>query len=132
MEILNFLKTKRKKQFISETDFTTNRGRQSYFAIETLGRLRELHIEEEDELKADYFFYAATIEKANNLSNKLKELNHLVQQEMSPEKKAFIIKGQTAPMKMTHEVLRNWALEMCDLGYQHDCDFSEWEITVSV
>lgn len=129
MGILHLLKAKRKKQFVFELDFTTNRGRQSHLAIETLVNLRELNVEEEDELRADYFFYADTIEKANSLAKELKELNHLVQQEITSSGKVFVVKGQTTPMKMMHEVLRKWAVDMCDLGFKHDCNFESWEIS---
>lgn len=128
MGILHLLKSKRKKQFVFELDFMTNRGRQSHLAIATLVELRESNVEEEDELSADYLFYADTLEKANNLTSELKAMNHLVRLEKLANKKLFVIKGQTTPMKMMHEVLRQWAIDMCDLGYKYDCDFEGWEI----
>jgi hypothetical protein len=132
MGLLHLLKPKRKKQFVFELDFTTNRGRQSHLAIETLVNLRELNIEEDDELKADYYFYADTVEKAIALVEELQSLNYFVQYVEAPNnKKLFIVKGQTTPMKMMHEVLRKWAVDMCDLGYKYDCDFEGWEITTS-
>lgn len=132
MGILHLLKPKRNKQFVFELDFTTNRGRQSHLAIQTLGRLRELNVEEDDELQADFFFYADTAEKAQKLVKELEDLNYWVQQETAVNnKKLFVVKGQTSPMKMMHEVLRKWATDMCDLGYKYDCDFEGWEITAS-
>jgi hypothetical protein len=132
MGILQLLKPKHKKQFVFELDFMTNRGRQSHLSIETLVRLRESNIEEDDELKADFFFYADTPEKAQQLLKELTDLNYEVQQEKAvTDKKLFVIKGQTTPMKMMHEVLRKWAVDMCDLGYKYDCDFEGWEITLS-
>jgi hypothetical protein len=129
MGILHLLKPKRKKQFVFELDFTTNRGRQSHLAIETLVRLRESNIEEDDELKVNYVFHADTAEKAIRLADELQNLNYLVQQEVATgNKKLFVIKGQTTPMRMMHEVLRKWAVDMCDLGYKHDCDFESWDI----
>lgn len=56
MEILRFFNLKRKKQFVSEIDFVTNHGKQYHRVIETLVRLRDLDVEEEDQLKIDYFF----------------------------------------------------------------------------
>lgn len=132
MGLLHLLKRKRKKQFVFELDFATNRARQSHLAIETLVRLRESDIEEDDELKVDYVFYADTAEKAATLAKELQHLNYAVQQEVIVNnKKLHRVKGQTTPIKMMHEVLRKWAVDMCDLGYQYDCDFEGWEITVA-
>lgn len=129
MGILHLLKPKRRKQFVFELDFTTNRGKQSHLAIEKLVNLRESNIEEEDELPADYFFHTHTAENAQKLTEELAKLNYSVQHEhVSGNKRLFIVKGQTIPMKMMHEVLRKWAVDMCDLGYKHDCHFEEWEI----
>lgn len=129
MGLLDLLNSKRKKQFVSETNFSTNRSRQSHLAIATLVRLREVNVEEEDTLKVDYFFYADTIEKAQELTKALENFNYKVENKVDVNnKKLFIIQGQSTPIKMMHEVLRKWAVDMCELGYKYDCDFEGWEI----
>lgn len=132
MEIFRILKPKQKKQFVSEIDFSTNRGRQSHLAIQTLVRLREVNVEEEDELKIDYIFFTDTFEKAQSLTKALQNLGYIVDGKMSAsDKKVHTIKGQTTHIRMMHEVLRKWAIEMCELGYEYDCNFEEWEITTT-
>lgn len=129
MGILHLLKRKRKKQFVSEVDFSTNRGRQSHLAIEKLVQLREANIEEEDMLKIDYSFCTDTIEKAQELITALQHLDYSIENKITDSKKGLlIIKGRSTSVKMMHEVLRKWATDMCDLGYKCDCDFNGWEI----
>lgn len=132
MGILHLLKTKRKKQFVSEIELSTNRGRQSHLAIEKLVKLRESNVEEEDMLKIDYSFFTDTVEKAQELIKVLQHLDHTVESKLTDNKKGLlVIKGRSTSVKMMHEVLRKWALDMCDLGYKYDCDFDTWEINVS-
>ena len=129
MEILRFLKPRPKKQFVSETDFITNNGKQSHAAIETLVRLRDSAVEEEDELRIDYFFYTNTLEKSMLLAKEIQKLDYVVHNEVaSHDKNLFIVAGRTTAMKMMHEILRKWVAEMCELGYKHDCRFDRWEI----
>lgn len=129
MGILHLLKRQRKKQFVSEINFSTNRGRQSHLAIEKLVNLREANVEEEDMLKIDYYFCTDTVEKAQELIKALQHLDHSIENKISDSKKGvLIVKGTSTPVKMMHEVLRKWAFDMCDLGYKYDCNFDGWEI----
>lgn len=128
MGILHILKRKRTKQFVSEINFSTNRGRQSHLAIEKLVNLREANVEEDDMLKIEYSFYTDTVEKAQELIKALKHLDHNVNKIADSKNGVFIVKGISTPVRMMHEVLRKWALDMCDLGQKNDCNFEEWEI----
>lgn len=131
MEIFRFLKPKQKKQFVSEIDFITNLNRQSHLAIETLVQLRELHIEEEDKLKIDYFFYTNTAEKSQAIAKEMQKRNYLVTYEAMPNtKNLFVVKGQSNGIQMMHEVLKQWATGMCELGYQCDCNFDGWKVSI--
>lgn len=126
MEILGFLKSKRKKQFVSEIDLITKKERQSHLAIETLVGLRELNIEEEDEFSIDYAFFTDSLQKTQNLVGDLKKRSYSTRIDQS--RGLFIITGQTRPLQMTHEVLKKWTADMCALGYEHDCYFDDWRV----
>lgn len=130
MEILRFLKPRQKKQFVSEIDFKMNHRKQLHAAIETLGRLRDSAVEEEDELKIDYFFFTDTLEKSQALIKEIQKLDYTIHDGItSNDKNLFLITGRTTEMKMMHEILRKWVVEMCELGYAHDCNFDSWKIT---
>ena len=44
-------------------------------------------------------------------------------------KKLFIITGWTIVMRMSNDIVLNWTKEMCEMGYNFDCDFDGNEIT---
>ncbi len=133
MEILSFLKPRQKKQFVSEIDFIANCGKQFHTAITNLVSLRDSAVEEEDELKIDYFFYTDTLEKSQILAKEIQKLDYTVHHGAAPNhKNLFVITGRTAEMKMMHEILRKWVAEMCELGRKHDCHFENWEIVLDL
>ncbi|MES2863291.1 MAG: ribonuclease E inhibitor RraB [Bacteroidota bacterium] len=133
MEILRFLKSKEKIKFVSENKFIENRKKLVLNSIEKLVDSRDFNIEEEDELKIEFNFYTNTLKKSEEFAKEIQKLNYTVQNQVSPNNKGlFVINGLTTEMKMMHEVLRKWSLEMCDLGYRFDCNFDSWEIILDL
>lgn len=133
MEILSFLKPKKKKQFVSKENFISNQDKQFRLSIESLVSLRDLSVEEEDELNIDYFFYTDTLEKSQKLEKELLKLDYTVNHRTnSHDKNFFEISGRTTEIKMMHETLREWIAAMCELGYKHDCSFDTWRIVEGV
>ncbi|MEO7976578.1 ribonuclease E inhibitor RraB [Flavobacterium sp.] len=132
MEILSFLKPKKKKQFfVSENEFTANQDKQLRLSIESLVSLRDSAVEEEDELKIDYFFHTDSLEKAQKLERELQKLDYIVNHGNAfHDKNLFVISGRTHEIKMMQETLRKWIKEMCDLGYKYDCSFDTWRIVI--
>lgn len=129
MEILSFLKPKKERRLVSENDFETNQLRHLRLATESLVSLRDAGVEEEDQLKIDYFFYSDTLEKAQKLQKELMKKDYVVTQGIKPEdKNLFVISGRTTEIKMMHESLSKWVTEMCELAYNHDCKFENWKI----
>jgi len=129
MEILRFFKPKQKKQFVSEADFILNQHKQFRTATESLVSLRDVEIEEEDELKIDYFFYTDDLEKSRKLEREIQKIGYIVNHEpTSQNKNLFVIAGRTTEMKMMYETLNKWIREMTELGYKHDCRFDSWKI----
>ncbi|MDP5201891.1 ribonuclease E inhibitor RraB [Flavobacterium sp. DG2-3] len=129
MEILSFLKPKKQKRLVSENDFDTNLLRHLRLATESLVSLRDAAVEEEDELKIDYFFNSDTLEKAQELKKELHSKSYIVNYEAAQQdKNLFVISGKTTEIKMMHESLSQWVTEMCELGYKHDCKFDSWTI----
>lgn len=128
MGLFDFLKSKsNSKQFVSEASFNSNLHKQLQLTPLTLDELRKLNIDSDEELKLEYFFYTNTLEKASQLAVELKKLNYTIQHDVSAnDKKIFIITGWTTKMKVRDEVIKQWTKQMCELGYQFDCDFDGW------
>mgnify|MGYP002346307903 CR=1 FL=1 len=131
MGLFHFLKPKSKNEpFVSETAFVDNRDRQMQMTPQTLDQLRKHQITSENELKLEYFFYTNTAKKAEQLATQLEKLNYTVQHGVSAsDKKLFIVTGWTTKMNISEEVVKNWTMEMCELGYQFDCEFDGWGTT---
>ena len=129
MRILNFLKPKQSKRFVSEIDFIKNRDQQSHLAVETLVGLRELNVEEGDAYSIEFWFSVGSTDRKFELTKRLENLGYLVNTENNSNSQ-WVVSGRTSPMKMMHEVLKKWATDMCALGYEHDCNFEWWRVSV--
>lgn len=116
-----------KKQFVSETAFNSNLNNQMQMTPQTLEQLRQRNITADKELKLEYFFYTNTAEKAAQLATEIAKLSYAVEYGMSgDEEELFIVTGWTTKMKMTENVVQQWTKQMCELGYQFDCEFDGW------
>lgn len=127
--MLSFLKPKKKKKLVSKNDFNANLVKHYRLATESLVSLRDAGIEEEDELRIDYVFYADTIQKAQTLEEQIQKKGFTASFEVAlQDKNLFLISGKTGKIKMMHESLSKWVTEMSELGYEHDCIFDSWSI----
>lgn len=128
MGLFDFFKPKSNNgQFVSETAFNENRGRQMQMTPQTLEQLRNLNVTADKELKLEYFFYTNTADKAKQLATEIEKLNYTVQHGVSAgDKNLFIVTGWTTKMKMSDEVVQQWTKQMCELGYKFDCEFDGW------
>jgi regulator of RNase E activity RraB len=128
MGLFDFLKPKSNSgQFVSETAFNSNRDKQMQMTPLTLDQLRKLNVTSDKELKLEYFFYANTADKAEQLATEIGKLNYTVQHGVSAgDKKLFIVTGWTTKMKMADEIVKQWTKQMCELGYMFDCEFDGW------
>lgn len=129
MGLFNFLKQK-PRPFINDANFRNSRDMQKNMTPKTLEQLRKIDVDENRELKLEYFFYTNTMDKAEHLATEISKLDYEVQFGISAnDKKLFIITGWTTKMKMSNEVVMKWTEQMSDLGYQFDCEFDGWGTT---
>jgi hypothetical protein len=128
MGLFDFLKPKPNiGLFVVERKFIENRTNQVHMTPKTLDQLRNLEVTSDDELKMEYFFYTNTIGKAKSLADEMGKLEYTAWHGPSAaDKKLFLVTGWTTKMKMTDEVVTLWAKQMCEIGYQFDCDFDGW------
>ena len=130
MGLFDFLKKGENKQFVSEQAFENNRTKQMQMTPLTMKELRKINVDEDKELKLEYFFYTNTDQKANAFAQELKKLSYEVKSGQSAgDKKLFIITGWTTKMYMENSVVANWTKRMCELGYDFDCEFDGWGTT---
>ena len=117
----------RKKRFLSELRHRDIRSFQISATPQTLQLLQEHGVDESAQLKLEYFFYTNHKSKADGLAKDLRSKGYSVEVGRSAsEEKTFLITGWTDKMAMNNDSVADWAGHMCDLGFQHDCEFDGW------
>ena len=131
MGLFDFLLKKGDSQFVPEKEFDQNSDMQVHLAPIAMNNLRMLDIDDDSELKVEFFFYTNTLEKAKTLSIELEKLSYELYHygECGFKKGLYSITGCTDKMKMSDNIVAKWAQDMCELGYIFDCEFDGWGTT---
>ena len=123
MGLFEIFKSKN-KCFISKNKADVNLEKQLLMTPQTLEKLRELGVNEEKELKLEFFFYTNTIEKAELLADELTTLQYSVEYgESAGDRKLFIITGWSTKIKMDEDTVITWTKKMHQAGVKYDCEF---------
>ncbi|PRC93500.1 ribonuclease E inhibitor RraB [Solimicrobium silvestre] len=126
MGIFKFFSNEPKK-FVPRESFVEITNRQLTMTPQTLMQLRKYNVTPEKELKLEFFFYTNTSAKADALATAL--LNRSYQVNHGPsasDKNIQIITGWTAKFPMNDSSVLEWTKDMCELGFEHDCEFDGW------
>jgi hypothetical protein len=119
-----------RKQFVSEEKLEESVERQTKLVPVTLETLRHLEDKPSDFLRLEFFFYTNTAAKAKEFSDFLKKKNYSAEYGKSAgTSNSFLITGWTDKISMQEKDVVAWAQEMCELGYQYDCEFDGWGTT---
>ena len=123
----NLFKSNGQGPYVTENHFKRNLRTQQKLAPITLDQLRKFGVDNDKELRLEFFFYSKTVDKAEMLTNELKELNYETYfSESAGHEHKYLINGWTTKMKMDDQTVSNWTAEMCKLGYKYDCEFDGW------
>lgn len=117
----------RPKQFVTPEAFQENVTNQLAMTPQTVAQLRGLNVTPETQLKLEFFFYTNSPDKAAALSAVLSGMEYDVQHGPSPsDKRLQVVTGWTDKMPMHDATVLAWTKEMCEVGFQHDCEFDGW------
>lgn len=118
------------KQFVSENRFEEIVSQQPQLALATLETLRHIEETPSEELRLEFFFYTNSAGKAKEFCEFLRRKSYSADYEKSrKEKHLFSISGWTTKIPMKNEIVIAWSKEMCELGFQYDCEFDGWGTT---
>lgn len=118
------------KQFVSENRFEEIVSQQPQLALATLETLRHIEETPSEELRLEFFFYTNSAGKAKEFCEFLRRKSYSADYEKSrKEKHFFSISGWTTKIPMKNEIVIAWSKEMCELGFQYDCEFDGWGTT---
>lgn len=118
------------KQFVSETKLEESMEKQLQATPTILETLRHLEDTPSEFLRLEFFFYTNTAGKAKEFKTALQKKGYSVEYGKSAGKgNQFLITGWTDKISMKEENVMAWAKEMCELGFQFDCEFDGWGTT---
>ncbi|HLS29535.1 MAG TPA: ribonuclease E inhibitor RraB [Flavobacteriaceae bacterium] len=117
-----------KNKFVHVKDFEVNLDSQDQKTSRVLGVMNKFSLTTKKESEIEFFFYAATKEKAKQLAAELQKLKYDVYVEKHRDR--FSISGWTTKMNIENERISYWAKHMCQLGYKFDCEFDGWGMFV--
>lgn len=115
------------KQFVTPEAFQKNVANQSAMTPQTVAQLRGLNVTPATNLRLEFFFYTNTPAKAVALATVLSGMQYDVEHGPSAsDKKLQVITGWTDKMPMHDATVLAWTKEMCQIGFEHDCEFDGW------
>ena len=114
-------------RFVSEKAFQKDLAKQVAMSPQTLKQLRQYDVTEQTQLKLEFFFYTDTADKAAAFARVLAQKGYTADHGPSAGGgKTFVINGWTTPMTMNEPTVVEWTRQMCQAGFDHDCDFDGW------
>jgi hypothetical protein len=115
------------KRYLSDQAFRQNLAKQMKMSPLTVGQLRKHGVTDNSMLKLEFFFYTDNDEKALALADALRVLDYKAESgSAARDSRLLIVTGWTTPIKMTDSEVVAWTQKMCQLGYEHDCEFDGW------
>lgn len=116
------------RRFVGRDAFNRNLLKHLQTTPQTLTQLRQHGITPERALEIEFFFYTNSGAKAAMLAAELARRGYKVesQRTASGEEPLHIITGWTTRMPMEKAALVAWTKDMCEAGFECDCEFDGW------
>jgi hypothetical protein len=115
-----------KHQVVSTAQFE-ERTKDHVGSLDIYREMREIHGDQSEFMKLDYWFYTDLREKAETLADALRNLKYEVQiSDGGHEDKQICISGCTPFMHDVDDAMEKWVTQMNELGFIHDCEFDGW------
>jgi regulator of RNase E activity RraB len=128
MSLFSFI-TKRTDRFLSDKDHRKNVKLQLSMTPQTLKQLHSYGVNDNSKLKLEFFFFTDQSEKAEKLKSALDDKSYSIRELHLTENQHWIISGWTTQLQMDLDTILSWTKEMCDIGFEHDCEFDGWGTT---
>ncbi|KXK26542.1 MAG: hypothetical protein TR69_WS6001000547 [candidate division WS6 bacterium OLB20] len=114
------------QRFITEEEFDAGLLSHEHANSEVLEKLRELDVTADSELILDFAFITDTKDKAQELSQELKNLGIENAVDYLEDSEVYEIYGKSYPVRMDQDSVNEWSKEMYKTGYRFDCLFDGW------
>lgn len=94
---------------------------------QTVAQLRNYGVTDSTQLKLEFFFYTDNDAKAQELALALRELGYDANVDQAAgDVSLMLVNGWTTPMPMDEATVTDWTARMCQVGFEHDCEFDGW------
>jgi hypothetical protein len=121
---------KKKSRFLDREAFERILTSQTTMAPQTVEQLRKIGVPSNATLRLEYFFYAASQDAGDALAVHLRAKGYSSECAPAADGSAsFCITGWSLPVSMDQAAVVRWTIEMCHLGFDHDCEFDGWGTT---
>ena len=115
------------KRFVPESAFQKNLESQIRMTPETVRQLRQYGVMDDAELALEFFFYTDSQAKASALAAALSNEGYSVEEGPSAsDEETMLVTGWTTRITMDDKTVVDWAKRMCQIGFEHDCQFDGW------
>ena len=114
-------------RYVPEHEYRRNLTTQTSLSPKTLQQLYQHGVHPDMQLSLEYFFYTDTGAKARGLAEALTNLGY--DPEIGPsasDESTVLITGWSTALLMEEHVVVEWVTEMCNIGFEHDCEFDGW------
>ncbi len=113
---------------ISEIQHKENIERHKAMNSRVLKQLLALGMNENANLKLEFFFYTDQQDKANNLAIELTRLGYKIEktEPSAGNKNLYLVSGWSTEINMDSSHITEWTTRMCELGLKEDCQFDGW------
>jgi len=121
------------RPYQTEAQFETNLAKQVSMTRQGLAQLREHGVNEERELRLEFFFCTNDPISAEALNLKLVGLGYDSQfGESEGDPALFVTTGWTTPIRMDEASVINWIESMCRPGFANDAEFDSNRGTIKL
>jgi len=118
-------------RYVSETAYQRSLSSQTSMSPKTLQQLYAHGVSPEMQLPLEYFFYTDTTEKARRLVEALVDLGYDPECGASAsDERTILITGWSPALLMEEYAVVEWVTDMCQVGFEHDCEFDGWGTNV--
>ena len=118
------------ERFVTEEAFEKNLQSQVAMTPQTLAQLRSFGLTDKSRVKLEFFFFTNSKQKAAALAKVLQKRGYKVEYGPSEaDKKQLLVTGSTDKMALDDATVVAWTRDMCQLGFESDCQFNGWGTT---
>ena len=116
-------------RYVTDLGYCENLVRQVSLAPVTFAQLERFGFGDCSAYMLEFLFHTNSADKADALCSSLRQRKYEVQADARPSDRGhFSITGWAGPLPLDDHSVTVWVENMCQLGFEHDCEFDSWGV----